>query len=228
MLTKDYATGIEYTGDFDHSHCIPCLIGKHPQQPFLNHGHRSTIPGELLHIDTCGPFPTLTPQKHSSFLVILEDHSHFGYLGLLQKKSDAYSFYCNTEATVELVTGARVHVVCVDGAPELCEGRLGDHIQGRGIALQVTAPYAHPQNGKIEHYIRMFKDDMQTLLADSGLPFSLWGWAVSTSQYLRNHLPSSVLPSGLTPFELHHHRKPDLSHLRVWGCQCFVIIPPEL
>src|ERR1700678_2924918 len=32
----------------------------------------------------------------------------------------------------------------------------------------------------------------------------------------------------MTPFELHHHRKPDLSHLHVWGCQCFVIISPEL
>src|SRR5271155_4733768 len=69
---------------------------------------------------------------------------------------------------------------------------------------------------------------MQTLLADSGLPFPLWGWAVSTSQYLWNRLPTSVLPSGVTPFELHHGRKPDSSHLRVWGCQCFVIIPPEL
>ena len=69
---------------------------------------------------------------------------------------------------------------------------------------------------------------MQTLLADSGLPPSFWGWAVSTTQYLRNRLPTSVLPSGITPFEVHHKRKPDLSHLRVWGCQCFVLIPPEL
>src|SRR5277367_898159 len=116
----------------------------------------------------------------------------------------------------------------MDGATELCEGKLGSHIRGRGIALQVTAPYAHPQNGKVERYIRTLEDDMQTLLADSGLPPSLWGWAVSTSQYLCNRLPTSVLPSGTTPFEVHHRRKPDLSHLRVWGCQCFVLIPPEL
>ena len=68
---------------------------------------------------------------------------------------------------------------------------------------------------------------MQTLLADSGLPLSFWGHAVSTIQYLRNRLPTSVLPSGITPFEARHGRKPDLSHLQVWGCQCFVIIPPE-
>ena len=227
VLTKDYATGLEFTGTFDHAHCIPCLIGKRPQQPFSHHGHRAG-PGELLHIDTCGPFPTLTPHKHSFFLEVLEDHSNFGYLGLLQKKSDAYEFYCTTEATVELVTGTRIRTVRVDGAPELCDGRMGKHIRGRGIALQVTAPYAHPQNGKVERYLRTLEDTMQTLLADSGLPPSFWGWAVSTSQYLRNRLPTSVLPSGITPFEAHHRRKPDLSHLRVWGCQCFALIPPEL
>ena len=53
VLTKDYATGIEFTGNFDHSHCIPCLIGKRPQQPFHYHGHRSTISGAVLHMDTC-------------------------------------------------------------------------------------------------------------------------------------------------------------------------------
>ena len=68
--THVHVTGVEYTGSFDPSHCIPCLIGKRPQQPFAHHGHRSAMPGELLHLDACGPFPTLTPQKHSSAEVV--------------------------------------------------------------------------------------------------------------------------------------------------------------
>ena len=227
ILTKDYVTGLEYTGSFDQHHCIPCLIGKRPQLPYASHSHR-TGPGELLHVDTCGPFPTLSTHKHSSFLEVLEDHSNFGYLGLLHKKDDAFGFYCETEAKVELTTGSLICAVRMDGAPELCEGKMGRHLRGRGISLQVAAPYAHAQNGKVERYIRTLEDTMQALLADSSLPPSFWNWAVSTAQYLRNHLPTSVLPSGVTPFEAHHHRKPDLSHLRVWGCQCFVLVPPEL
>ena len=69
---------------------------------------------------------------------------------------------------------------------------------------------------------------MQTLIADSSLSPSFWGNAVSTMQYLCNQLPTSVLPSGTTPFEAFEGSKPDLSHLHVWGCQCFVAIPPEL
>lgn len=39
VLTKDYITGIEHTGSFAHTHCVPCLIGRTPQCPFLNQGH---------------------------------------------------------------------------------------------------------------------------------------------------------------------------------------------
>ena len=41
----------------------------------------------------------------------------------------------------------------VDGAPKLCEGRMGTHLHDCGITIQVTAPYVHQQNGKAEHYI---------------------------------------------------------------------------
>jgi hypothetical protein len=228
VLTKDYATGLDYTGSFQRSHCIPCLIGKSPQQPYAHNGNRAANPGDVLHMDTCGPFPTLTPQKYSSFLASLDDCSQFGFTDLHQRKDQSYESYRRNEATIELVTGNRIRAVRCDGAPELCQGRLGAHLRDRGIAVQTTAPYAHQQNGRIERYIRTLVDGMQTLLADSGLPFSFWGDALSTTRYLRNRLPSSVLPAGVTPYESFHRSKPDLSHLRVWGCQCFVAIAPEL
>ena len=68
----------------------------------------------------------------------------------------------------------------------------------------------------------------QTLLADAKLTMSFWGDAVLTMNYLRNHAPTVALPSRITAFEVMNRRKPDLSNLHVWGCQCFVTIPPEL
>ena len=226
-LTKDYATGITFDGNFEKLHCIPCLIGKQSQCPFPHHGHRATMVGKLLHVDVCGPFPTLTPQKHNSFASILDDYSNFGHVGLLRKRSNTFQFYTHTEAQLERLSNSRVLTVHMDGAPELSEGPMGAHLRGHGITIQVTAPYAHQQNGKAERYIRTLEDDMQTLLADSGLPFSFWGWAIRTAQYLMNRLPTSVLPSNITPYERYHNKKPDLSHLCVWGCQCFVLIPLE-
>ncbi len=94
--------------------------------------------------------------------------------------------------------------------------------------VQAIAPYAHSQNGKIERYIHTLEDGLQTLLADSGLPISFWGDTVLTVQYLRNRLPTSALPTDTTLFEAFNKKKPDISHLQVWECQCFVIIAQEL
>lgn len=74
----------------------------------------------------------------------------------------------------------------------------------------------------------MMEEGGQTLLADSGLPMSFWLDAVLTSQYLCNCLPTSTLPANVTPYEMFTHKKPNLSHLRVWGCQCFVAFSDEL
>ena len=112
-------------------------------------------------------------------------------------------------------------------AKEFVEGVFGEHMTAKGITHQVTVPYAYAQNGKVEQYVRTLEDTAQTLLADSGLSAEFYGDAVLTAQYLRNRLPTSTLPPLMTPYEVMEGSKPDLSHLRVWGSQCFVAIPPE-
>jgi hypothetical protein len=111
VLTKSYATGVEYSGHFVPSHCVPCLVGKTPARPFLHQGHRASTPGALLHVDTCGPFPVLSPHKDAYFLSILDDCSNFGFVGPLRQKSDAFEFYRRTEASVERTTKSSVSTV---------------------------------------------------------------------------------------------------------------------
>ena len=57
---------------------------------------------------------------------------------------------------------------------------------------------------------------------------SFWGDAVLTVQYIWNHIPTSALPDGKTLYEAFFGLKPDVSHLQVWGYQCFAAIPKEL
>ena len=229
MLTKDYATGIVYKPMAQVSlKCIPCLIGKAPQTPFPHNAKRATNICELVHIDTCGPFPTLTPRKEAYFTAFLDDASNFGSIALLISKDCTYPAWRKVEASWTLKSGNPVQAVRLDGAKEFMQGLMSKHMVSKGIDIQVTAPYAHAQNGKIERYIRTIEDGIQTLLADSKLPLSFWGDAALTFVYLCNRLPTSMLPEEMTPYEIMHHSKPDMSHIRVWGCQCFPLIPPEL
>ena len=137
--------------------------------------------------------------------------------------------YLSTEAFLERSNGVVVLAVRCGGELELTAGRMGSHLVSKGIVVQRTVPYAHQQNGKSERYIRTIEEGGQALLADSGLPMLFWLDAVLTRQYLINRLPTSTLPENVTPFEvITNGRKPDLSHLRVWGCECFIAVPGEV
>ena len=134
-----------------------------------------------------------------------------------------------TEVFLECSKGVIVKTVHCGGELELTAGKMGDHFHSKGIVVQQTVPYAHQQNGKSERYIHTIEEGGQALLVDAGLPMSFWLDAMLTRQYLVNCLPTSTLPDNLTLYEvLSNGCKPDLSHLHVWGCECFVVVPDEL
>ena len=180
-------------------------------------------------MDLCGPFPVQAPRGDKYFFNILDDKSNWGFTFGLRLKSDAFSHYLSTEAFLERSKGVLVRTIRCGGELELTAGKMGAHFTSKGIVVQRTVPYAHQQNGKSERYIRTIEEGGQALLADAGLPMSFWLDAMLTRQYLVNRLPTSTLPDNLTPYELiTGGQKPDLSHLRIWGCDCYVAVPDEL
>ena len=62
------------------------------------------------------------------------------------------------------------------------------------------------------------------MIHSAGLPLSFWGEAVNTAVYLCNRSPTSSLKDS-TPYEYWHNEKPDVSHLKVFGCNVFVHVP---
>lgn len=148
----------------------------------------------------------------------MDDASNFGSIALLVSKDRAYSEWQKIEASWTLKLGIPVCAVHLDGAKEFTQGLMAKHMASKGIDVQITAPYAHSQNGKIECYIQTIEDGIQTLIADSKLPLSFWGNAALTVVYLHNRLITSTLPDDQTPYEAMNHSKPDLPHLRIWGC----------
>jgi hypothetical protein len=60
------------------------------------------------------------------------------------------------------------------------------------------------------------------MLIAKGLPPFLWDEAARHATYLRNRAPTRAL-SGMTPYEAWHGKKPDISHLREFGCDVWVL-----
>ena len=54
----------------------------------------------------------------------------------------------------------------------------------------------------------------------SELPLSFWGLALETAAFTHNRAPSKSVET--TPYELWSGKKPNLSFLKIWGCEAYV------
>ncbi|GKA44214.1 putative RNA-directed DNA polymerase [Tanacetum coccineum] len=60
----------------------------------------------------------------------------------------------------------------------------------------------------------------RSLLKGRNIPGEFWGEAVRHAVYLLNRLPSKSLPD-ITPYEAWYGKKPNLEHLKIFGCVVF-------
>jgi hypothetical protein len=58
------------------------------------------------------------------------------------------------------------------------------------------------------------------MLIDANLRNFFWPFAMLTAAHIKQRVPHSSLPNGVTPFTLWFKHHPDLSHLRPFGARC--------
>ena len=209
--------------------CEACIVGKHPRQPHpSSESPRASNFLELVHFDMFGPFPVETPHGKHYGMLFLDDHGNNLKIDLLAAKSQALASFKQMHTHWERKFGRKLLKVRCDNAGEFWSDEFTDYINEQGIERDRACPYSHQQNGKAERAIRTIEGRVLAMLAATGAPQSLWGEATLTAAYLWNRTPSRTLLPGVTPFEMVHGRKPNLSHLRVWGVRCFARVPLEL
>jgi hypothetical protein len=95
-----------------------------------------------------------------------------------------------------------------------------------GIKRELTTPYYPQQNGVAERKDRTIMEVVKTMIHDQDLPMCLWAEATMAVVYVQNRLSHSAL--GLkTPEEMFTGKKPEVSHLKIFGCLVFIHIPKE-
>jgi hypothetical protein len=78
------------------------------------------------------------------------------------------------------------------------------------------------QNGRAEHLNRTLIERARALLIEHHLPKTVWSEAMMAASYLRNRTIGST--GERTPHELFFRAKPDVSHLRVFGCKAYAYV----
>lgn len=87
--------------------------------------------------------------------------------------------------------------------------------------------YTPEQNGLCERNNRSIVEKARCLLYEAQFEKFLWAEAVNTAVYIKNRSPTSGLDKNTTPYEIWTGRKPNLSHLRIFGSPVMVHIPKE-
>ena len=67
---------------------------------------------------------------------------------------------------------------------------------------------------------RTLFDIVQSMMSLTDLPLSFWGYALETATFTLNRAPSKSVE--MTPYEMWFSKKPELSFLKVWGCDAYV------
>ena len=66
----------------------------------------------------------------------------------------------------------------------------------------------------------------RAMLHDQDLPMYLWAEVAKIAVYVQNHTPHRVLENK-TPEEVFFSKKPEVKHLRIFGCPVYIHIPKE-
>jgi len=93
-----------------------------------------------------------------------------------------------------------------------------------GTTHQTTVPDTPQQNGAAERLNRVLVEMARTMMRHNDVDQDLWADAIETAVYIKNRVTSRELPVGKTPFGLWTGNKPNVSHMRVSGSTCWIVL----
>ncbi|GJR75568.1 retrotransposon protein, putative, ty1-copia subclass [Tanacetum coccineum] len=122
---------------------------------------------------------------------------------------------------VELRGALDLHIsIGIREASKYLSQEFLDHLRIRGIISQLTPPYTPQHNGVLERRNQTLLDMVRSMMSLTTLPMSFWGYALESAARILNMVPTKKV--NKTPYEMWHGKVPNLSYLKVWGCEALV------
>lgn len=205
--------------------CISCIKGKLTVKSFpKGQAKRAHDLLELIHSDVCGPM-SINSWGGARYLVTFTDdfsRKSFGYL--MCHKNEVMKCFIQFKNLVEKQVGKTIKRFRTDNGGEYCSKIFEKFLSSEGIIHETSIPYSPQQNGVSERLNRTLMEKARCMLSEACLDKRFWGEAIATAIYLKNRSPTAALSGGI-PEQVWTGSKVTLSHLRVFGCKAFSLIP---
>ena len=220
-MKKLHSDGLLKSFDFESfDACEACLMGKMTKTPFKGFVERATDLLEIIHTDVCGPMSIPARGGFLYFITFTDDISRFGYIYLMKNKSETFEKFKEFQSEVENQRGKKIKFLRSDRGGEYLSHEFSEHLKGCGIVPQLTPPGTPQRNGVSERRNRTLLDMVRSMMSLTDLPLSFWGYALETAAFTLNRAPSKSVET--TPFEIWFDKKPNVSFLKIWGCDAYV------
>ena len=204
--------------------CRCCVLGKSTVADICRQSTRQHDPPTcfyMMAVDLWGPVDTAAIGGYKYVFGGICYLSGYHMAEVIRTKDESAAAWKRMLLQIRTL-GFTVHVVRIDNDSVFLGAAFRAVCDDFGVDVQRTAPYRHHQLARIERHWRTISEAVTALLTDAGLAKSFWGLGFLTVAYVRNR----VWHSGACciPLQKVTGSKPDLSHLRVFGCPAFVHI----
>ncbi|GJX85343.1 putative RNA-directed DNA polymerase [Tanacetum coccineum] len=211
---------LKSTDDESFDKCESCLSGKMTKKPFPHSNERAKDLLGIIHTDVCGPLRHVSRQGASYFITFTDDYSRYGYVYLLKHKHEVFETFKVFKNEVENQLGKTIKAIRSDRGGEYISQEFKDYLKANGIVQQLTPPYTPQHNGVSERRNRTLLDMVRSMMNLTTLPLSFWDYALESATRILNMVPTKKVDK--TPYELWYGKVPNLSYLKVWGCEALV------
>ena len=143
---------------------------------------------------------------------------------MLKRKADVLNVFKQFKVMVEKRTGKSIKCLRTDNGGEFTSGEFEQYCKDEGIVRHKTVVYTPQQNGVAERMNRTLMERARSMISNANLQKELWAKAVSTACYLVNRSPSVAIDCKI-PEEVWTGQSCDYSHLRIFGCDAYSLIP---
>lgn len=224
---KGLVNGVDISAETEVTFCEGCVEGKLAKKPFKSIGGiRSKRKMQLIHSDVCGPMQNESVNGAKYFVTFIDDFSRCCKVYFMKQKNEVLSKFKEFEKTLSNECGQSITKLRTDNGGEYISKEFEEYLKAQGIHHEMTVPHSPQQNGVAERKNRTLVEAARSMLSHAKLPKMYWAEAVATAAYIQNRLPTSVLKQE-TPYERWCEKKPDLSHMKVFGCVAYAHIPAQ-
>lgn len=210
--------------------CDSCHYGKQTISRHPSRGKRECLPGQRFHSDVCHIGVT-SWNKCRYFLTIKDEASGYRRVFFMKSKDEVSDILKRFLVDAERETGRKAISLRTDNGTEYVNVNVKEILNSRGIIHELSPPNVKQCNGMAERENRTLCDTARSLLFNTDLSRTdrhlLWTEAIGTAAYLRNRVPNRGI-MNTTPYYEWWGKKPDVSHLRIFGAKAFVRIPDSL